>query len=559
MMSKVEVLSAPVRPVAERRAAIEAEPLPDNMAALIEMVAADVPDQLAWHFFESDERATYGEVKAAVHALAHGFARHGVRKGTRVAVMLPNISAFPLTWLALGVIGAVMVPVNVNYRERELAYVVNDSEAEFLVLHESVRPIFEAARTEGAITVPAERSFLVDGMAAGHPSWEACRVEGAGPYVPDAPVGHDDLLNIQYTSGTTGYPKGCLLAQDYWLVAGKVNATRDGRIYRRILASTPFFYMDPQWLLLMTFYQRGTLYVAAKQSASRFMSWVRAYNINFCLLPFLAFKQPPHPDDARNAIVRANVYGLPKAMHAAVEERFNLVAREAFGMTELGPTLFMPIEATDMVGSGACGQPGPFRECKVVDAEGRPVKPGEEGEMVVRGKGIFRGYYNRPDATREAFLDGWFRTGDVFRVDERGYFTIVGRTKDMIRRSAENIAAREVEGVLQASGVVMEAAVVGVPDETRGEEIKAYLVLEEGEAPDAATLEAVIAHCQRNLAPFKVPRFYEFRTALPKTPSLKVAKHVLKAEQADLRVNSYDRVTAGWHLKDSARKDTANA
>lgn len=545
-MSKQQVLAAPARPVAERRAAIEAEPLPENIAALLADAARDAPDQLAWHFFESDERATYAAVKDKVHALAHGLSAGGVGKGSRVAVMLPNIEAFPITWLAIGVIGAVMVPVNVNYRERELAYVTNDSGAEFIVLHESVRPVYEAGRADGSVTIAPERAFLVGGTDDRYRSWQACFADGRGDYGPEEPVGHDDLLNIQYTSGTTGYPKGCLQPQEYWLVAGKVNATRDGRRYRRILASTPFFYMDPQWLLLMTFYQRATLFVAARQSASRFMSWVRRYEINFCLLPFLVFKQPPHPDDANNAVVRANVYGIPKAMHAAVEERFDLCAREAFGMTELGPTLFMPIEATDMVGSGSCGVPGPFRECKVVDTEGRPVGPGEEGEMVVRGRGIFRGYHDRPEANEAAFLDGWFRTGDVFRVDENGYFSIVGRTKDMIRRSSENVAAREVEAVLQGSGVVAEAAVVGVPDDTRGEEIKAYLVLQDEAAADEATLQAVIAHCQRNLAPFKVPRFFEFRPSLPKTPSLKIAKHVLKAERRDLRDGSYDRVTAGW-------------
>ena len=545
-MSKQEVLSASVPPFAERRAAIEAEPLPANIAALLDMVCADVPDHVAWNFFESGEVATYAEVRARVHALAHGLKAHGIGKGTRVAVMIPNVAAFPLTWLAIGVLGAVMVPLNVNYRERELAYVVNDSGATFIVLHESVRPIFEGARADGSVTIPVDHALVVAGSDPTYPAWEACFRPEAGDYVSDQPIGHDDLLNIQYTSGTTGYPKGCLHAQDYWLVAGKVNATRDGRRYARILASTPFFYMDPQWLLLMAFYQRGTLFVAARQSASKFMSWVRQHRINFCLLPFLAFKQPSHPDDGVNDIVRANVYGLPKAMHAAVEERFNLVAREAFGMTELGPTLFMPIEATDMVGSGACGIAGPFRECKVVDADGNPVGPGGEGELVVRGKGIFRGYHNRPDATREAFLDGWFRTGDVFKIGARGFHYIVGRTKDMIRRSSENVAAREVEGVLQASGVVMEAAVIGVPDDTRGEEIKAYLVLEEHVDPSDAALETVITHCQRNLAPFKVPRFYEFRKTLPKTPSLKVAKHVLKAEGPDLRAGSYDRVTTSW-------------
>lgn len=545
-MSKQDVLAAEVRPVQERRAAIEAEPLPDNIAALLASAAQEVPDQAAWNFFESGETATYAEVRDRVNALARGLGERGIGKGTRVAVMLPNIAAFPITWLAIGVLGAVMVPVNGAYRERELAYVLNDSEAQWIVLHESVRATFEGALAEGSITLGFDRALLVGGADGRYLAWDKAFSADASPYAPPEPVTHADLLNIQYTSGTTGYPKGCMLLQEYWLVAGKVNATRDGRRYARILASTPFFYMDPQWLLLMAFYQRATLFVAARQSATRFMSWVREHKINFCLLPFLAFKQPPHPDDAVNEVVRANVYGLPKALHAAVEARFGLVAREAFGMTELGPTMFMPIEATDMVGSGSCGIPGPFRECRIVDSKGEPVAPGEEGELVVRGRGIFRGYYNRPDATAEAFHGVWFRTGDVFRMDGRGYFYIVGRTKDMIRRSSENIAAREVEGVLQASGVVAEAAVLGVPDETRGEEIKAYLVLEKNQTPGDALLGSIIRHCQQNLAPFKVPRYFEFRTVLPKTPSLKIAKHVLKAEGADLRAGSYDRVASTW-------------
>jgi crotonobetaine/carnitine-CoA ligase len=198
-------------------------------------------------------------------------------------------------------------------------------------------------------------------------------------------VAPDDLINIQYTSGTTGFPKGCMLTQRYWIVSGKVNAFRDARRYGRILASTPFYYMDPQWLLLMTFYDRGTLFVAAKQSVSRFMGWVRTYGINFCLFPYLIFKQPPTRTTAHE-IVRANVYGVPRDIHPRIEERFDMVLREAFGMTEVGSAMYMPIEATDMVGSGSCGVPSPFRECAVFDADGNPAVQARSASSASAGR-----------------------------------------------------------------------------------------------------------------------------------------------------------------------------
>jgi acyl-coenzyme A synthetase/AMP-(fatty) acid ligase len=338
-----------------------------------------------------------------------------------------------------------------------------------------------------------------------------------------------------------------MLTHRYWLTIGKVNARRDGRVYERILASTPYFYMDPQWLTLMAFYQRGTVYVAKRQSASRFMQWVREHRINFTLFPEVAFKQPPHPLDTQNEIVRVNAYGLNKANHAALEARFDFVCREAFGMTEIGSGMFVPMEATDMVGSGTCGTVVPFRETKVVDDAGNEVPPGIEGELLVRGPGILLGYWRKPEATAAAIdKDGWFRTGDVFRKDARGFHFIVGRKKDMIRRAGENIAAGEVEAVLRTLPQIAEAAAVPVPDDTRKEEVKVYLVLQPGLSREDAAPAAVIAHCERNLAKFKVPRYVAYVDALPKTASGKIAKHVLTKDVADLRKDSFDRVDAVW-------------
>ncbi|MCV3210823.1 acyl--CoA ligase [Mesorhizobium sp. YC-39] len=545
-MGRTDVLAEPVPDYAERRRRIEAEPLPVNLQALIDEAALEAGDRLLWDFFESGETITYARMRRTVNGLAGKLLDAGIVKGTHVGVMLPNIAAMPLTWLALGCIGAIMAPVNVSYRERELAHVVKSAGVDWMVVHKDCLPIVAEANARGLIAIAQKRIIVVGGAAAPMLSWETLAAEPRDQFEAPQPVGHDDLLNIQFTSGTSGFPKGCMLTQRYWISSGKVNAFRDGRRYERILASTPFFYMDPQWLLLMTIYQRGTLFVAARQSTSRFMEWIRRYRIQFCLLPWVLHSQPDNPLDAKNEIVRANVYGVPRDLHAKLEARYDLNAREAFGMTELGPAMFMPVERSDMVGSGSCGVPCPFRECKIVDEEGREVGAGEVGELLVRGPGIMLGYYNNPEATASVFADGWFKTGDLFRVDEQGHFYIVGRKKDMIRRSAENIAAREVESVLNAVPVVAEAAVIGVPDPLRGEEVKAYIKLKDGFEPSEEIIASIIDKAGRELAPFKVPRFYAFLADFPRTASLKIAKPQLAAETADLRTGSYDRVENRW-------------
>jgi len=312
------------------------------------------------------------------------------------------------------------------------------------------------------------------------------------------------------------------------------------------MASTPFFYMDPQWLLLMAFHHGTTLFVAKRQSASRFMQWVRQYRIQFCLLPYLVLKQPPHPDDRNHELIRCNVYGVPRSLHREIEERFDLVARESFGMTEIGTAAFMPIEATNMVGSGSCGIAGPFRRVRVVGEDGQEVPRGEVGELQVAGPGLLLGYYKNAEATAGAFDGEWFRTGDLFCQDQNGYLFIVGRVKDMVRRAGENIAAREVESVIAALPDIAEVAVVPVPDPIRGEEVKVYVVLAAGASRDTVSPAAIIEHCTKNLAPFKVPRYISYERELPKTPSGKIVKKVLTEGVSDLRAGSFDRILEEW-------------
>lgn len=545
-MEEREAAAEPVPDYLERKARIEAEPLPENLGALIDQAAAEAGDQLLWTFVESGETITYDEMRRRVNGLAAKLVAIGVGKGTHVGVMLPNIPAMPLTWLALARIGAVMVPINNAYRSRELAHVVTAAGVSWIIAHADCLPVVEEAVATGQIEASPERIIAVAGVNDAYRAWESLADAPLESFAAPEPAVHADLMNIQFTSGTSGFPKGCMLTQRYWIASGKVNAYRDGRRYRRILASTPFFYMDPQWLLLMTLYQRASLFVAARQSTSRFLSWLRTYRIEFCLFPWVLLNQPEAPDDADNEVIRGNVYGVPKELHAGLEARFGLVAREAFGMTELGPAMFMPIERSDMVGSGACGTPCPFRECRIVDDSGQPVVAGDVGELQVRGPGILAGYYNNPEATEAAFDGDWFRTGDLFRQDDEGFFYIVGRKKDMIRRSGENIAAREVESVLNAADAVAESAVVGVPDALRGEEVKAYLRLKPGFARSRETLDSVIATARQGLAEFKAPRFYVFVDDFPRTASLKIAKQRISAVAPDPRAGSFDRVEGRW-------------
>ena len=544
-MSRAAVLAQPVPPIEERIRAIEAEPLPRNLATFLDDAARSAPDSVALDCFEDAQRYTYRELCDATNRLACGFAGVGITHGTHVGVMMGNVAAFPITWFALARLGAVMIPINPGYTVRELEYLVDNGSIEWLcVTDERQGVVEELART--AHPVPAERVIVLGEGSGDDRRWETLAEGDEVALPPLDAVAPDDLINIQYTSGTTGFPKGCMLSHRYWLTIGKVNAFRDGRNYQRILAATPFFYMDPQWMLAMSVYRRGCLFLARRQSASRFMEWVRALRIQFCLFPEIVYKQPPSAHDRDNELIRVNVYGLSKHNHAALEERFDVIAREAFGMTEIGSGAFMPIEAADMVGSGACGRAAPFRELRIVDERGATLPDGEAGELVVRGPGMLQGYFGNPEATRNAFYGDWFRTGDVARMDARGYLYIVGRLKDMIRRAGENISAREVEAVLRSIPEVSDAAAVPVPDPVRGEEVKVYIVLRPGITPEAVPPAAIATHCERGLARFKVPRYYAYRDELPKTPSEKIAKHLLVAEQPDLRIGAYDRVDELW-------------
>jgi acyl-CoA synthetase (AMP-forming)/AMP-acid ligase II len=530
----------------EAHRAFEREPYPDSMGSLLDQAAERFGDHPAFVFFQSGDRLTFREFKDRADRLAAALARVGVIKGTHVALMVPNGLAFPVTWLALASLGAVMVPVNNRYTARELGYVLEDSDADFLVIHSDYLPILNSvdrsstAVSEGRVIVVGDRH-----AGRGH-HWDELIAGAPAAFVPLERPSADDLLNIQYTSGTTGFPKGCMQTHRYWLLMGATSLYTAGFPVKRILVNQFFYYLDPLLFITMGLFAGATLYVCARPSASHFMEWAREFAIDFCFLFEPIFKLPPHPLDAQNSLELACIFGFTRESHADLERRFGTRAREWFGMTEIGAGLYVPEEDSHMVGSGSCGIPTPFREVMIVGPDGRRVARGEIGELCVRGPGIMLGYFRKPEANAASFLGDWFRTGDLFREDEHGYFYIVGRIKDMIRRSQENISAREVEEVLRAMPEIKEAAAVPVPDPLRGEEVKAYVQLMPGLRPADVPPEHIFGHCERQLATFKIPRYIEYREAFSSGPADRVEKRQLIAEKPDLRRGSYDRVDGVW-------------
>lgn len=530
----------------ERYRRVAAEPLPESMISLLREAAADSADALAIHFIETGTERTYRQLLDDVERIASGLSAHGVRRGSHVAVMMPNIVEMPTTWLALAAIGAVMVPVNVRYTAFELHYILTDSDATHLVIHESFLPLV----SEMPAPVEALACVIVAGEpgAGGELRWADLVAGSPAGFRAEAGPGLDDVVNIQYTSGTTGWPKGCLLTQRYWLTCSKAYAASDGLRYRRILSCNPFFYMTPQWLMLMAFHQRATHYVAPYISLTHFTEWVRDYGIEFCWFPMdVMIHNPPGADDAPLPLLRGNLAIHRAELHAELERRYGFRARAAFGMTEIGTGLMMPIEAEEMTGSGSCGIAGPFREARIADPDGGALGPGEIGELQIRGPGIMRGYYKKPEATAQAFHGDWFRSGDLASQDTDGFVTIHGRIKEMIRRAGENISATEVEAALLSLPGIAEAAVLPAPDPMRGEEVKAYVVLGAGKTRNDLPPEQIIAHCSGRLAPFKVPRLIEYRTTpLPRSTSGKVKKPELAAEKPNLWTDSWDRMKGTW-------------
>ncbi|SCB55966.1 crotonobetaine/carnitine-CoA ligase [Bradyrhizobium shewense] len=518
-----------------------------TIGQLVSMRARTHGSTIAIDVFERGERATYSETDRSSNKCAHALRACGVRKGDRIGVLLPNRIEFPIVWFAIAKLGAVMVPINMRYTPREMEYVLSDTQAKFAVVDESVRSVFLAME-------PWPQDLAKDGLIfVGQLSSETATtldelLKSVDDTLVEEDVRPDDLLNIQYTSGTTGFPKGCMLTHDYWAVRSYQGACGDGRPYQRYLSAQPFFYADPQEHLLKSYRQGGTFYLAPSMSSTRFIGWVKQHRIEWCFFPEPIARQAEALDEdgSSTCLQKSLTWGCSPDTVRKLRKRFRMRTQDAYGMTEIGFGTQMPNDLDDMADLGSVGIRAPFRHVRLMNDDGTPSAIGEAGELWVSGRGILKGYWNRREANAALFEGEWFKTGDLLRRDEAGLHWLVGRTQEIIRRSGESIAAREVEAVIREIPEIADVAAIPVRDSKRGQEVKVYVELREGLTPADLSVDRILEHARANLAVFKVPRYIAFVPMLRRTSSSNtLIKRELMAV-SDPLAGAYDTEKKRW-------------
>lgn len=472
-----------------------------------------------------------------------GYLRNRLKPGDNVTVMLDNRVEFMIVLFALIANRATLVSIAPTAQEFDAGHIVADASPVLAICGKPQLPVMEAVKSRS----PTLKEIIVvdgeepDGLAA----------YDAAPFdFTTAECRRDDVVTVYYTSGTTGAPKGCMLHHGWWLRVIDI----DLRLFRRgwqdrQLCCLPFYYADPAIQLVTSLASRGTMVAMRRFSVSRFWDVVQKFDateiLSIASIPGLLMKGDPGPNDRDHRIRLAIHAGLPKEFHAALIERYGFHWHNQYGSTEGGIMSRVPHHLADeLVGTGTMGVEPPGVTIRLVDDEDKDVPLGQAGEALIGGPELYVGYLNRPEVTSEANRGGWYHSGDVARRDERGLLYFVGRKKEIIRRSGENISAAEVEAVLRTHDKILEVAVVAVPDELRGEEVKAYIQPKPGELPATIPPEEIIALCRRSLAAFKIPRYIEYRLQdFERTPSMRVQKQALLKERADLIAGSWDRET----------------
>lgn len=498
------------------------------------------PDRPAM-IFEDGSVVTRAEMLDLSAAFA-GYLRDRVSPGEVVAIMLDNRAEFMIAHLATCAVRATLVSINPTAKEHDAGHALRDSNAVLAVVGGSSRELVEGLRE----SCPALREVVVvdDDEPAGLAAYES---EDGPLDLTEALCEPEDITHIYYTSGTTGLAKGCMLDHVWWLRCADIELRLNPKgAGDRMLSCLPFYYADPAVMLACAIHSGGTLVVMRRFSVSRFWDVVQEHDVVdmwvIASMPALLLKGEPRPAEREHGVRLAIAVGVQANIHRELVDRFGFPFLDNYGSTEATINTRVPLHVADeMVGSGSMGVAVPECEIRLVGDDDLDVPEGEAGEILVRSPGLFRGYLNRPEAIEEAMRGGWFHTGDLARRDERGFYYFLGRKKDIIRRSGENVAATEIEEVIRSHPKVLEVAVIPVPDQLRGEEIKAYVLPVVGESPETIPPEELVAWCAERLAAFKVPRYFEYRdTDFPRTPSLRVKKEELKAAP-DLVAGAWDR------------------
>ncbi len=533
----------------------EQRTVPGNLFA----TAARYPDRTAMIFKAS--KISYREFEDLVRRLATSFADLGVGRGTRVAIYLPNLPQSILSYYAALALGAEVVMTNPLYVEREIVAQWNDANVHLAVVGSW---LFEqkVRKVRGELSA---KHFVTTGIPDLFPAparWIApllLRKTGTVVTVAPGPGIHDfrtllkaapkkDLPEpdldavalLQYTGGTTGVSKGAMLTHRNLSV--NVQQTKawfpsmlEGE--ETWLACLPYFHIFGMTIALnWPVRMAGTIVLQPNARDIREMiQLIAAHRVSvFPAIPalFNAIINNPEAKKADLTSVKGCFSGsapLPLAVLEAFESMTGSKIVEGFGLSETSPVTHCNT-VTGKRKAGSIGMPIPDTDAKIVDTDSgtRELPVGEEGELIIKGPQVMKGYWNRPDETAHALRDGWLFTGDLARMDEDGFFWICGRKKDLILASGYKIFPDEVDAVLMKHPKVLEAATIGIPDPKRGETVKSFVVLKPGEE---ATRDELLAFCRRELAAYKVPTQIEFRTELPRSAMQKLLRRELKAEE----------------------------
>lgn len=505
---------------------------PGNIPQLLERQVQETPHK-AFLFSEADGRQfTYVEFDGAVNATARLLSSQGIVKGDVVSLLMPNCAEYIIAYFACWKLGALAGPVNSLLKEHETAFVMNNSEAKAILVNSEFRERIESIRGE----LPHLRSVITFDDVA-----EATREFAGSADILSAIslCDKDDDAIIIYTSGTTGKPKGCLLTHGNVIAnARQVSQWLSFTPNDRLLTIMPLFHMNAVSVTTMSvLYAGGSTVISPKFSASKFWNTISDYEITSfgSVATMLSILLNTYPDGLPQGLttdqLRFAMCGsapVPAEVMKKFEETFNCPVVEGYGLSESTcRSTFNPPDQRRRPGS--CGLPI-GNEMKVFDDHDDEVADGELGEIVLRGDNILKGYYKNPNATANAFRNGWFHTGDVGYRDKDGFFYIVDRKSDMIIRGGENIYPREIDEVLYQHPAVAAAATIGVPDPLYGEEVAAFVVLKDS---SKVTEGDLISYCTEKLADYKCPKAIRIVRDIPKGPTGKLLKRELAKAYSD--------------------------
>jgi long-chain acyl-CoA synthetase len=508
---------------------------------LLEDSAREVPSRDAVVFNET--KLTYAQVNGAANQIANGLSTLGIGRGDNVALSCLNIPYFPLVYYGILKTGATVVPLNVLLKGREIAYHLSDSDAKVYFCFQGTPELpMGQFGYEGFQQVDGcDHFFMITADPAAPSPVEGTKTLGQlmatqSPVFDTALTEPDDTAVILYTSGTTGQPKGAELSHSNMVMNARISDNMYPPAEHDVtLITLPLFHSFGQTVQMNAgFYKRMTLTLLPRFDPGTALKIMQRDDVTiFAGVPTMYWALLNYPEAekfdlekiSRNLRMAASGgSAMPVEVMKAFNEKFSVKLLEGYGLSETSPVAcFNRVDLPTKPGS--VGPPVWGVSIRIVDVEGNDVPQGEMGEILIKGHCVMKGYYKRPEATTNAIRDGWLHTGDIGNFDEDGYVYITDRVKDMIIRGGFNVYPREIEEVMMAHPDISLAAVIGVPDDSHGEEVKAFVILNAG---TEISEEEIMAWCKENMAAYKYPRIVEIRENLPMTATGKILKRELR-------------------------------